>query len=89
MGSSEEKCGWLKDRFGVSWQIVPSILSKLMTDPEKSQRVIQAFMKMKKLRLKNCSTLSQLSGTYFLSSHILCLIFLYLQFYRQYWVEES
>jgi len=47
-GGEESKCGWLKDKFGISWQIVPSVLSKLMTDPEKSHRVIQAFMKMKK-----------------------------------------
>jgi predicted 3-demethylubiquinone-9 3-methyltransferase (glyoxalase superfamily) len=43
-----DQCGWLDDKFGVSWQIVPSILSKLMADPEKSQRVVQAFMKMSK-----------------------------------------
>ncbi len=45
---SEEQCGWLKDRFGVSWQIVPAILGKLMSDPEKAPRVMQAFMQMKK-----------------------------------------
>jgi predicted 3-demethylubiquinone-9 3-methyltransferase (glyoxalase superfamily) len=42
------QCGWLDDKYGVSWQIVPTILAQLMSDPEKSQRVIQAFMKMKK-----------------------------------------
>lgn len=47
-GGQESQCGWLKDKFGVSWQIVPAVLGKLMTDPEKSQRVMQAFMKMKK-----------------------------------------
>jgi predicted 3-demethylubiquinone-9 3-methyltransferase (glyoxalase superfamily) len=47
-GGEESQCGWLKDKFGVSWQIVPAILGKLMTDPEKSGRVMQAFMKMKK-----------------------------------------
>jgi len=51
-GGSESQCGWLKDRFGVSWQIVPSILSKLMADPEKSQRVVQAFLKMKKFDIE-------------------------------------
>lgn len=51
-GGSESQCGWLKDRFGVSWQIVPSILSKLMADPEKSQRVVQAFLKMKKMDIE-------------------------------------
>jgi predicted 3-demethylubiquinone-9 3-methyltransferase (glyoxalase superfamily) len=47
-GGQESQCGWLKDKFGVSWQIVPTVLGKLMTDPERSQRVMQAFMKMKK-----------------------------------------
>ena len=49
----EEKgqCGWLKDKYGVSWQIVPTILSELINDPDpaKSKRVIQAMMKMGKL----------------------------------------
>lgn len=44
-----EQCGWLKDQFGVSWQIVPKILEQLMSDPSRSQRVINAFMPMKKL----------------------------------------
>jgi predicted 3-demethylubiquinone-9 3-methyltransferase (glyoxalase superfamily) len=45
-----EQCGWLKDRYGVSWQIVPSVLSELMTsrDKEKTARIVQAFLKMKK-----------------------------------------
>lgn len=43
-----DQCGWLDDKFGVSWQVVPTILHKLMADPERSQRVIQAFMKMSK-----------------------------------------
>jgi predicted 3-demethylubiquinone-9 3-methyltransferase (glyoxalase superfamily) len=43
-----EQCGWLKDQFGVSWQIVPSVLEKLMNDSTRSERVIQAFLKMKK-----------------------------------------
>jgi predicted 3-demethylubiquinone-9 3-methyltransferase (glyoxalase superfamily) len=47
-GGIYNQCGWLDDKFGVSWQIVPSILGKLMADPEKSQRVIHAFMQMKK-----------------------------------------
>jgi predicted 3-demethylubiquinone-9 3-methyltransferase (glyoxalase superfamily) len=42
------QCGWLDDKFGVSWQIVPTVLGELMADPQKSQRVVQAFMKMKK-----------------------------------------
>jgi predicted 3-demethylubiquinone-9 3-methyltransferase (glyoxalase superfamily) len=47
-GGQESMCGWLKDKFGVSWQIVPTILGKLMSDPEKAPRVMQAFLKMKK-----------------------------------------
>ncbi len=55
-GGNESQCGWLKDKFGVSWQIVPEILSELMGNPERSGRVVQAFMKMKKFdieKLKN------------------------------------
>ncbi len=47
-GGEESMCGWLKDKFGVSWQIVPEILVELMNDPERSQRVVEAFLKMKK-----------------------------------------
>ncbi len=47
-----EQCGWLKDQFGVSWQIVPSVLKKLMSDPARSERVVQAFMKMKKFDIE-------------------------------------
>ncbi|HWZ21758.1 MAG TPA: VOC family protein [Cytophagaceae bacterium] len=49
---SEGQCGWLKDKYGVSWQIVPTILSKLMSDPEKSGRVMQAFLKMKRFDIE-------------------------------------
>ena len=50
----EGPCGWLKDRFGVSWQIVPTVLSELLADPdaEKSQRVMQAMLKMKKIEIE-------------------------------------
>ena len=48
----EGQCGWLKDQFGVSWQIVPTILGTLMSDPEKSPRVVQAFMQMKKFDIE-------------------------------------
>ncbi len=51
-GGIYNQCGWLDDKFGVSWQIVPSILGKLMGDPEKSQRVIAAFMQMKKFNVE-------------------------------------
>lgn len=46
------KCGWLADKFGVSWQIVPTILGKLISNPEKSQRVMAAFMKMTKFDIE-------------------------------------
>jgi predicted 3-demethylubiquinone-9 3-methyltransferase (glyoxalase superfamily) len=50
-GGEEGPCGWLKDRFGVSWQIVPTVLPKLLgdPDPQKSQRVMAAMLKMKKI----------------------------------------
>ncbi|MGB4843255.1 MAG: VOC family protein [Ferruginibacter sp.] len=51
-GGSESQCGWLKDKFGLSWQIVPTVLGKLMSDAEKAPRVIQAFMKMKKFDIE-------------------------------------
>lgn len=51
-GGQESQCGWLKDKFGLSWQIVPSALGKLMSNPEKRERVMQAVMKMKKLDIK-------------------------------------
>jgi len=51
-GGSESMCGWLKDKFGVSWQIVPSILGQLMSDPEKSQRVMQVVMQSKKFNIE-------------------------------------
>ncbi|MBE0650322.1 MAG: VOC family protein [Bacteroidales bacterium] len=47
-GGLEGQCGWLKDKFGVSWQVAPSILPELLNDPERAGRVIQAFMPMKK-----------------------------------------
>lgn len=46
------KCGWLDDKFGVSWQIVPSILGELMSNPEKSQKVIAAFLQMTKFNIE-------------------------------------
>ncbi len=52
LGGEESQCGWLKDKFGVSWQIVPSILASLMSDPSKSERVINAFMQMKKFEIE-------------------------------------
>lgn len=53
-GGEEGQCGWLKDKFGLSWQINPSILGKLLgdKDPEKAKRVMQAMLKMKKIDIK-------------------------------------
>lgn len=51
-GGEESMCGWLKDKFGVSWQIVPENIGKLMSDPAKSQRVMGAILKMKKLDME-------------------------------------
>jgi predicted 3-demethylubiquinone-9 3-methyltransferase (glyoxalase superfamily) len=47
-----DQCGWLSDKFGVSWQVVPTILPKLMTDPARRDRVIAAFMKMSKFNIE-------------------------------------
>ena len=53
-GGKEVQCGWLKDKYGVSWQIVPAILGELMggKDPAKGQRVMEALLKMVKLDIK-------------------------------------
>lgn len=48
-GGEESVCGWLKDKFGLSWQIVPANLGELMAEPEKAQRVMEKVMQMKKL----------------------------------------
>ena len=50
-GGEKGQCGWLKDRFGMSWQIIPTALGKLMGDPDpaKSQRVMQAMLQMTKI----------------------------------------
>ena len=51
-GGQEGMCGWLKDKFGVSWQIVPTILHELLSDPARSERVTQAFLKMNKFDIE-------------------------------------
>jgi len=50
-GGEESQCGWLKDKFGLSWQIVPAALSRYLSDPDpaKAQRVMQAMLKMRKI----------------------------------------
>ena len=52
-GGQEGPCGWLKDRFGLSWQVVPTAIPEMMTDadPARSARVMNAFMRMKKFDL--------------------------------------
>ena len=53
-GGRTDQCGWLQDQFGLSWQIVPTVLSKLLgdKDPQKASRVMQAMLKMTKLDIK-------------------------------------
>ena len=48
-GGATEQCGWLRDKYGLSWQIVPSILAELMKDPAKSDKLMQEVVKMTKL----------------------------------------
>jgi predicted 3-demethylubiquinone-9 3-methyltransferase (glyoxalase superfamily) len=50
-GGQKQRCGWLQDKFGVSWQIIPSILGKLLhdSDPAKSKKVMQAMLQMDRL----------------------------------------
>ena len=52
-GGEQGPCGWLRDKFGVSWQVVPTALTRLLEDPdrEKSQRVLQAMMGMQKIEI--------------------------------------
>jgi len=53
-GGEKQPCGWLKDKFGVSWQIVPPVLGELLSDPdrEKANRVVQAMLRMQKLDIQ-------------------------------------
>ena len=51
-GGEEGKCGWCKDKFGLSWQVVPARLGELLSNPQKGPRVVQAFMKMKKFEIE-------------------------------------
>ena len=53
-GGEKVECGWLKDKYGVSWQIVPTVLGEMLTDPDpvKSQRVMQAMLRMKKIEIE-------------------------------------
>ncbi len=51
-GEQQGMCGWLRDSYGVSWKIIPTILNKLMGDRERGSRVTQAFLKMKKFDIQ-------------------------------------
>jgi predicted 3-demethylubiquinone-9 3-methyltransferase (glyoxalase superfamily) len=53
-GGKKERCGWLKDKYGLSWQIIPSALGKMLgdKDPEKSKRVMQAMLQMDKIDIQ-------------------------------------
>ena len=51
-GGEESYCGWLKDKYGISWQIVPAVLPDLMKDPEKSGRVTKVFLQMRKFDIE-------------------------------------
>src|SRR5262245_28444174 len=53
-GGEEQPCGWLKDKYGLSWQIIPSILGELLSnpDPQKSKRAVEAMLKMKKIDIE-------------------------------------
>ena len=52
-GGTEDACGWLKDRFGLSWQIIPNRLMELLSDPDpgRSQRAMQAMLQMRKIEI--------------------------------------
>lgn len=60
-GGSKEPCGWLKDKFGVSWQVVPPVLGELLghKDPATAQRVLQAMLKMQRIDIAALKSASQ------------------------------
>jgi predicted 3-demethylubiquinone-9 3-methyltransferase (glyoxalase superfamily) len=53
-GGKKERCGWLKDKYGLSWQIIPTVLGEMLgdKDPQKARRVMQAMMQMDKIEIK-------------------------------------
>ena len=63
-GGKPGRCGWLKDKYGLSWQIVPTVLEELMTDRDaaKSSRVMQALLKMDKLEIQGLRDAYQRAG---------------------------
>lgn len=60
-GGSKGQCGWVKDRYGLSWQVVPSLLPKLLSDPDraKAARVMEAMLKMTKLDIEVLSNAAE------------------------------
>jgi predicted 3-demethylubiquinone-9 3-methyltransferase (glyoxalase superfamily) len=60
-GGAPSRCGWLKDKFGLSWQIVPTVLGRLLSDPDgaKSKRVMDAMLQMTKLDLRQLQHASE------------------------------
>jgi predicted 3-demethylubiquinone-9 3-methyltransferase (glyoxalase superfamily) len=63
-GGEKSRCGWLKDKFGVSWQIIPSVLGELLgdKDPAKSRHVLEAMLKMTKLDIEALRQAAQSKG---------------------------
>lgn len=51
-GGEESMCGWLKDKFSVSWQVVPAIIGELFADPQRAERVMEELLKMRKLNIE-------------------------------------
>ena len=51
-GGEESNCGWLKDKYGISWQIIPSVLGELLRDPQKAGKVTNAFLQMRKFDIE-------------------------------------
>ena len=60
-GGKKDRCGWLQDKYGLSWQVVPTVLGKLMSDsdPARSQRVMGALMQMDKLDIQQLQMAAQ------------------------------
>jgi predicted 3-demethylubiquinone-9 3-methyltransferase (glyoxalase superfamily) len=64
-GGEQQPCGWLKDKFGVCWQIIPTALSRLLGDPDpvKSKQVMEAMLKMKKIEIDKLVAASELKDS--------------------------
>ena len=58
-GEEKGRCGWLKDKFGLSWQVVPSVMGEMMQDREKSSRVMAEVLRMNKLDIAALQRASQ------------------------------